>query len=226
MTGANHSFEPKLEYCVKRLEEIGAKKAFSKNQTIVEAGEKCVCCYLILDGQVIGFDYTECGAEHHYILHDGGQMLLENILLGDKPVPVGFQAVRSTELVAIDKKSLLAAMAEDFEINKFIVNSISLKLEWAMRQIHDIAVRNTSWRICDLFLVFAEKYGKEYDGKVMIEMKMSQQMIGNLLRINRITVVRCLNELKATGLIDVTNQHYCVRNIEKLKTYKETLVKG
>lgn len=76
-----------------------------------------------------------------------------------------------------------------------------------------------AWKVCNLLLTFAERYGVPYDGKTLIKEKISQQMMANLLGVNRITMVRAIKELREMGLIEQVNGFYCIRDKERMQKF-------
>jgi CRP/FNR family transcriptional regulator len=91
-----------------------------------------------------------------------------------------------------------------------------------MDQIRQASVHNATWKVCNLLLIFADRFGVIYDGKVLIREKISQQMLSNLLGINRITVVRVIKDLKNEALLEQIDGFYCIRSVERLKKYQKT----
>jgi CRP/FNR family transcriptional regulator len=69
----------------------------------------------------------------------------------------------------------------------------------------------------------ADCYGVNYDGKVLIQEKVSQQTIANNLHANRVTIARAIRDLKSLGLVEYINGYYCIRSIDKLKKHMDYL---
>ena len=118
---------------------------------------------------------------------------------------------------------LLQGIAHDPQLSMDIMESLSTKFLSAMEQVRHTNFHNAGWKICDLLLIFAEHYGVPYDGKILIKEKISQQLLSNLLGINRVTAVRAIKELKEMALIEQINGYYCIRSLEKLKRHQERM---
>ena len=80
---------------------------------------------------------------------------------------------------------------------------------------------SVAWKACNLLLTFAERYGVPYDGKILIKEKISQQIMANLLGVNRITMVRAIKELRELGMIEQVNGFYCIRDKEKMRAFMQ-----
>ena len=208
---------------ISRLEKLGQRKVFPKNHMLVQAGTKPTYCYIVKTGRVAAFETTVTGEERIYNFNESNSVLLEGNLLFDQESAVNFKTVQPSELVCITKEMLLKGIAHDPQLSMDIMESLSTKFLSAMEQVRHTNFHNAGWKICDLLLIFAEHYGVPYDGKILIKEKISQQLLSNLLGINRVTAVRAIKDLKEMALIEQINGYYCIRSLEKLKRHQERM---
>jgi CRP/FNR family transcriptional regulator len=176
---------------------------------------------VVKSGRVVSFEYTERGNERIYNILEKNAILLEANMFTGKVIPVNFRTMLPSEIIYIGKETLLKAMASDPELNRDIIEALSLKFLASMDVIREIGAHNATWKICNLLLIFADEYGEPYDGKTLIGQAVSQQMISNLLGLNRITTVRIIKSLKNSGFIETINGHYCIRDEFQLKKYMD-----
>ena len=209
---------------ISRLERLGEKRTFQKNHILVQAGSRTNYCYIVKSGRVIAYEYTMSGEERIYNFNERNSLLLEANVIFDWDSPVGFKTTMKSELVCIDRETLLHAISQDPEISMDIMQSLATKFMSSMEQIRHTSFHSAAWKICDLLLTFAKSYGVPYDGKVLIHEKISQQLLSNLLGINRVTAVRAIKELKDMSLIEQINGYYCIRDISKLERHQAKLV--
>ncbi|MDR1875900.1 MAG: Crp/Fnr family transcriptional regulator [Synergistaceae bacterium] len=200
---------------------MGFIEAFPKEDIIAAPGTVTAYCYVVKKGRVIAFEYAPGGEERVYNFMEEQSLFLEAHLLTGIPVAVYFKAAKPSELYCIDRTSLLAAMADDPQLTCDIIETLSNKFFAAMDQLRQGCCYSAAWRICNLLLIFADRFGTPYDGKVLVKEKISQQMISNLLGINRATAVRIMKSLKDSALIEQINGYYCIRDVEKLKRHLE-----
>jgi CRP/FNR family transcriptional regulator len=207
-----------------RLEKLGFSRAFRKDYVLVEPGEIPLYCYIVKKGRVITYEFTPSGEERVYNFMEEGSLLLEANVLTNKASPVYFKTAVPSELVCIEKGALMAAMAKDPQLTSDVVESISDKFFASMDQLRQACYHNATWNLCNLLLIFADRFGIPYDGKVLIKEKVSQQMLSNLLGINRITTVRIIKELRELNYIEKVNGFYCIRDVESLKSHQNALI--
>ncbi|MBQ7991603.1 MAG: Crp/Fnr family transcriptional regulator [Solobacterium sp.] len=194
-----------------------------KDTVLINANEIPKYCYYVKSGRVISYEYSKSGEERIYAFSERDSLVLEESLLFMRPVPVSFRAAVNSKLVQIDRNTLLSEIVNNPEFAIDIIHSVSEKFLSAMEQIRQISSYSATWKICSLLIVFANNYGVPYDGKTLIQEKISQQMISSMLGINRITAVRIIKDLKNTGLIEQINGYYCIRSIDKLKRHMELI---
>jgi len=204
-----------------RLLKLGDNVFYPKYQTIVSPGDTIPYCFLVKEGRVMSIEYTPGGSEHVFNLYEEGSMFLESNLLLNIPSAVYFQTLLPSELIRITQANLSKAMMADYEITLDIVRSISHKYYSAMDQVRENYNHNATWKVYNMLLILAENFGTYRDNRIMINLKVSQQMLSNLLGINRITTVKIIKEMKDTELIEQVNGFYCIRDIDRLRQYKK-----
>jgi CRP/FNR family transcriptional regulator len=208
------------------LEKFGVLKTVTKNTMLIEAGDVPKYCYLVKKGCIIGFEYSSCGDERVYNIMLPGSLLMEANLILNEPSPVFFKAVKFSILICIDRSTLLKQMRNDFNISTGIVKYISNKFLAAMEQVREKQCHDATWRLCSVLLMFAEYFGILYEGEILIKEKLSQQILADILGVNRITVNRIINKLKKMDLVVQINSYYCIRSITSLEKHMSYLEDG
>lgn len=201
--------------------EMGFSRKLPANTMFIQPGEMLRCCYYVKSGIVVAGELSENGVEHEFNIMEENSLIGEVFLICNRPSPVSFRTVKDTELICIERETLMEQINKDPFLCRLIMESLATKFMSAMDELRQTTSHNATWRICNLLMIFAEKYGQEYDGKVLIAQRLSQQMISTLLGINRITTVRIIKTLKEMRLIEQINGLYCIRSMDKLRAYQE-----
>ena len=206
-----------LESVASRLEKLGVIRKFPANMPIIQPGEKLTYCYFIHSGTVVAEEFNENGTEREFYVMVEDSLFGEPFLALDEPSPVLFRTVEETELVCIEWPRLLEAMQADLELCQRVFACLASKFLSSMDEWRQTSSHNATWRICNLLLIFADKYGEDRDGRVLIKRRISQQTLSNMLSLNRITVVKIIKKLKMEEIIEVVNGFYCIRDMERLR---------
>ena len=201
--------------------DMGFSRKLPANTTFIQPGEMLRCCYYVKSGIVVAGELSENGVEHEFNIMEENSLIGEVFLFTNRPSPVSFRTVKDTELICIEWETMKEQIDKDPFFANLIMESLATKFLSAMDELRQTTSHNATWRICNLLLIFAQKYGQEYDGKVLIVQKLSQQMMSTLLGINRITTVRIIKTLKDMRLIEQINGMYCIRSMDKLREYQE-----
>ncbi len=202
-----------------KFSNLGKPVSFAKGEIVAQAGRHPTHCYYVLEGRMMAFEYTTTTGERYYNFNEAGSLVMEANILLERDTPVSFVAITDVKARAISREELLRALKEDDALALEIMPSLSYKFMAAMDQVREATQCNVAWKVCNLLLTFAERYGVPYDGKTLIKEKISQQMMANLLGVNRITMVRAIKELREMGLIEQVNGFYCIRDKERMQKF-------
>lgn len=208
---------------ISRLEKLGKLKKVPKNFELNEIDQVPEYCYIVKSGRVISYEYTITGEQRVYNFMEPNSLFLEECLLFDIPCPVLFKTVVPSELISIEKCNLKRAFKRDIDAVMEVCQSLSTKFLSSMEHIRRGHYYDAAWKICKLLMIFAEHYGVPYDNKILINEKISQQMIADLLGMNRVTVTRKFKELRELALLEHINGYYCIRNKELLQKHMDCL---
>ena len=196
-----------------KLQALGDTVSLPENHYIVKPGDAVKYCYLLVEGRVLSLEITDDGEEHIFNVFEEGSVFLESNLLANYKADVFFQTVKPTTLVRITKQALHRAMMQDEDIMQLMFVSLSSKYYSAMDQLRESYNHDAVWKVYNMMVLLADSTGKPYHGDwIMIDMKITQQLISSMLGINRITVSRVLKTLREMDLLlQINNSYYCVR---------------
>jgi CRP/FNR family transcriptional regulator len=138
---------------------------------------------------------------------------------------LNFKTIEPSDLLSIGRKEIMDEITSD---PGFAVQTICLLSQKFIDIYERYLIESNhidTWKLCNLLLSLAGKYGADYEGKVLIAQKYSQQKMADVLHANRTTVARAVKELTNLGLLERVNNFYCVRDIEKLKKHMDYISK-
>lgn len=208
---------------IEQFEAVGKIKKYPKDYNLNRVDEFQDYCYIVKSGRVISYEYSDSGERRLYKFLEPGALFMEEFILLDRACPVLFKTAVPSELILLDKRGLKKAMESDPEIMMYVAESMATKFISAMEEIRRGQRYSATWKICKLLQIFVETYGEEFDGKILIKEKISQQMVSDMLGMNRITVTRKFKELREMGLLWQINGYYCVNDWDSLSTFMDEL---
>ena len=152
-----------------KFSNLGKPVSFAKGEIVAQAGRHPTHCYYVLEGRMMAFEYTTTTGERYYNFNEAGSLVMEANILLERDTPVSFVAITDVKARAISREELLRALKEDDALALEIMTSLSYKFMAAMDQVREATQCNVAWKVCNLLLTFAERYGVPYDGKTLFD---------------------------------------------------------
>lgn len=206
---------------VKQFYTLGTEFFLPANSVFIQAGDKLDCCYLIKSGMAVGCEFYPNGMVREGLIMFPNSFIGESFLLLDEASPISFKTIFDSTLIRINRNTFLQALQKDAQLNQLILKSLAKKFLSSMDEVRQMSTCNVTWRICNLLRIFAVHHGIEINGKLKINIRLSQQIISQLLCVNRITTVRIMKTLKELHLIEQIDGYYYITNLQALIAYQE-----
>lgn len=195
-----------------KLSELGDPIYLPGNHYIVSPGEEIRYCYLIREGRVMTMEISSEGEVHIFNIFEEGSLLLESNLLASYKSAIFCQTMMPSVLVRITADQLIRGMSKDQDIMKAVFDSFASKYYSAMDQLREGYNHSSTWKVFNMLMLLSNNNSKPFQKDwVIIQVKITQQLISSMLGINRITVNRALKELKESGMLMIINSQYCIR---------------
>ena len=206
-----------------RFYTMGPVIFLPKNHFLQKAGNIPDSCYVLTKGRIACCEYTADGRECYFNINEEGSLMFEAAIVLNRRVTLNYKALTDCKLIKIPREVLMEQVTTDPAVALDLLSSLSEKFISVSEQIRESNYRSASWKVCNLMLSLADKYGVLYDDKIMISERISQQQLANTLRINRVTVNRTLTKLKDLGYIEQINGLFCIRSVPKLRRYMDSI---
>lgn len=198
---------------------IGEKRVYAPGDMLTESNVAAGGCFYIVKGLVFAVDFTENGEKIFGLIVDRDTLLAETALLVGSPLSIGFQAQIKTEAVFIPEKEFMELFVEDKEVAQYAARISAAKM-LSIKEIYINRKRESvMWRTCNVFLEFSYRYGEDFEGGKLIAFPLSHQLVADFVNANRITVTKCMQQLKKTGLVRRVNDVYNVPNVRRLEQF-------
>lgn len=150
---------------------------------------------------------------------EDGSLLLEQYQLTGKPCDLYYRAVSPCTAQMISYHDLTQAMKADFSVTLDVLNAISDLGAMSLSQRMFENSADATMKICSQFLDFALAFGEEEDGEIVITEKLTQDKIGALSGLHRVTVSKELKALRERGLIRMVDGYYRISSLAALMDY-------
>lgn len=199
------------------LEQQGEEEVIPKGTYLYRVGQpKMPDVILLKKGTVKAGQVTAAGEEHIYNIFRNGSSLFLMACITNEPPALNFIATSQCHVAHISAAVLNEVIWKDSRLARTLLTDFCKKLAFSYKRLRECESYNTEWKLCNMLLSMAERSGVEYEGKILIREKVSQQTMAGMLRVSRITVARTLKVLRDLALIETVNGYICIRDEAEL----------
>ncbi len=177
-------------------------------------------CYYIESGIITAYIENDNGLKHAYGFFQDGDVFLEQDLLRGRACDLYYETVGKVQVRKISKLQIEQALKEEPRLYEDILKAVMKFGDSLLEQSINQQNGNAASRVSNLFLDLARTYGIEKNGNVIIDLKLSQELVSQLTGLHRITVAREMKKMQERSLILRQVPRYVIPSVEKLTEYR------
>jgi CRP/FNR family cyclic AMP-dependent transcriptional regulator len=181
------------------LEKRATTKGYAKNTILVSEGDNTDSLFVIQAGKVKVFLSDEEGKEVILNIHGPGDYFGEIALLDDAPRSASVMTLEDSRMLVISKRDFQECLALHPSIALTLLRDLSLRLRTLTESVRSLALMDVYGRVARTLLSLATPR----DGRLVIEQKLTQKDIANMVGASREMVSRILKDLTAGGYVTV-----------------------
>lgn len=200
-----------------KLFNIGERKFFRKNDIIIHQGQLINYLYILVKGKILIYRYTNKGLMYYNRLLIPACTFGEAHVLTQKEITGSFICLENTEVIMIPRKTLLDLIKNDFNISIFIYDVTAKKIGTYNGHAEEFASLSSEQKIIFFLIELAEKLSIKIEGKIKIDLNISQQFISKFTSVERTSTVRAFNKLKEKHILEYDNGYYYINDLDLLK---------
>lgn len=208
---------------IERLEKLGTTRVYPKGYIFDYREKHPDAIFYIKKGRVIAYEDSYDGDHRIYNVMSSGSLFLEEYVLFPRTCPVLFKTLTDSEMLIIDRCDLMRALKSDIDITLDLLDSVCNKFCSSMETQRIGIKQDAEWKLCRLIISTFENYGHTYRDGMILNEKVSHQMLADLLGMNRVTVSRKFKKLRDLGLISQENGHLYLPDIDAFLNYMDQL---
>lgn len=201
---------------VSRLETSSQSKQFKRGNLLYMPSDQSDSVLLLVSGRVKIYYVTDDGKQALLAIIDPGEMFGELAIFGSGQRNEFAEAMDSCTVVMIPGSEIQRLMEEHSDVSIGVTKLMGLTRRRFERRLKSLLFRSNRERLIHLLIELAEKYGRATDKGLMIDIKLSQQDLANIIGSTRETVTLVLNELKAENSISVQRRQIVLDKADRL----------
>jgi CRP/FNR family cyclic AMP-dependent transcriptional regulator len=193
------------------------ERQLKNGQVIFQKGDPGTSLMAVLHGRVKIGAYSEDGKEIILNIVEPGQIFGEIALLDGKERTADATAMGPTTLLVLDRREFVPFLERNPKIAVRLIEVLCERVRRTSEMVESVAFLEYSARLARLLLRLAENYGEETEDGVRINLRISQQELGNLIASTRESVNRQLNAWAEEGVIELERGQITILDSDTLE---------
>jgi len=202
MTSSNVFFPKMSEEELALVANYGASRTYAKNTILLSEGDPSEMFYLILKGQVKIFISDEKGKEVLLNLQGPGEYFGEIAIIDKASRSASVMTIEACQIAVVSKQGFERCLAEHPELAMGLIRNLVKCVRSLTEQVKGLALLDVYGRVTNTLTGLA----KEQNGELVIEQRLTQQDIANMVGASREMVSRILKDLSTGGYIRIEDR--------------------
>jgi len=204
---------------LKQISQLGSRKFYKKDSTILKENETGSALFVIISGKVKVSRASDDGKEVILTILNESDFFGEMAIIDGLNRSAGVIANEETELFIIQRTDFLNLLQAHPEISVALLQELTRRLRASDLRIKSLSLRDAEGKVASVILQIADDIGKIKQGKVEIERLPFQHDLANMAGTSRETISRTLHSFVKRGLIELEGTRLTINNYEKFKEY-------
>nr|WP_294550319.1 Crp/Fnr family transcriptional regulator [uncultured Rhodopila sp.] len=175
------------------------------NATIFQKGDPGLSMVAVVNGRVKICTYSAEGKELVLNIIDRGGLFGEIAVLDGQPRSADAVTLEDSELLVLERARLMPFLTANPEIPTRLIGMLCQRLRQTSEALEDALLRDAPSRVARGLLRLAGTFGKVEASRLRIDIKLSQQQIGNLIGISRESTNKYIVDWSRAGYLQVDN---------------------
>jgi CRP-like cAMP-binding protein len=186
--------------------------------TIFQQGDPGSSLMAVISGRVKICTYSVDGRELVLNIIDRGGLFGEIAVLDGQPRTGNAVAIEDTELLVLERARLLPFLAANPEIATRLIAILCQRLRQTSEALEDTVLRDAPSRVARGLLRLAKTFGKQEAAGLRLDIKLSQQQIGNLIGISRESINRYIVDWTRARYLEVKGGFITIKDTAALES--------
>lgn len=199
--------------------DLARTQKFRANQTIFQKQDPGDCLYAIVEGRVGITTESQGGKAIFLNMLKTGEVFGEIALLDGKERTANAIALEDSELIRIDRSAFMPFLERHPSLAIRLMAVLCGRIRWTSGIIEDTIFLDIPHRLAKRLVTLAAQYGKESGQATRIDVRLSQESLGQMLGATRESINKGLKSLEQKGLIATRSGYITVLDMPALEAF-------
>lgn len=188
---------------LRRLAANTTLASYDAREVIFQKGDQGDSMMAVIRGRVKICSHSMDGKELVLNIINRGGLFGEIALLDGEPRTADAVTLEETDLLVLERARFIPFLRENPDLSLRLIGVLCKRLRDTSEHLEDTLFLEAPSRVARCLLRLGQAFGKPAGGGTLIDVKLSQQQLGNLVGISRESVNKHLGEFQRDGLIEV-----------------------
>lgn len=200
----------------------GKRLSFSRGESLVRPGEAPPGVFLIEKGLVKCYDITKYGEENLLVIRHKGELLgMTNAITGDAR-QIMYTAIAPTTVWLVETEKFQQFMRQIPAASLPVLDMVTEMYRINSERILNLEYRTVRERLISFLLTHANRFGRQVDDGILIDVPLRHQDIASSISATRETTGRAISALEQKGFLKSASSYITLCDVEALRKYLET----
>jgi len=199
----------------------GKKLTFKKGEFIIRPGGAPSGIFYIAQGLVKAYDITKYGDENLLIIRKTGEIIGMTWTITGRDRNIIYTALAPTTVFFVEREAFEQYLQEHPQAALPLVDMLVEMYRLHSERILTLEYRTVRERLISFLLTTAERFGREIDDGIFIDVPLRHQDIASSISATRETTSRELASLERHGWLERRQSYVVLRDSEKLRQFLE-----
>jgi CRP/FNR family cyclic AMP-dependent transcriptional regulator len=209
---------------LRTIANLSTRRRVRARETVVQQSEPGNELFVLVSGHLKVISTDPEGRDAGLNVMGPGEVFGEVALLDGGPRSATIVALgEPCELLVIRREHWLRFLKESPDTAVQLLGVLAGRLRKLTERTEDIAFLRVGERLAKTIAALASTYGEtQPDGSIRLQLKMSQQEMGDLVGATRESANKQIRAWEQEGLVSQDHGHLIIRDLEKLRGYRES----
>ena len=193
-------------------------RSVATRQEVFHKGDEGDQVFVILRGRLKVLSTSEDGGEVVFGIMDPGEVVGELALLSGERRTATLTAIEPCELLVIERRDFLPFLSGHPEVAAKLLEVLAERLRRVDEFVEDTLFLKLPSRLAKKLLSLSRSYGEKTAGGIRVNIKLSQQELGELVGASRESVNRELRRWVEQGVLSVDGGYVTIHDGERLES--------
>ncbi|HEY8528640.1 MAG TPA: Crp/Fnr family transcriptional regulator [Paenibacillaceae bacterium] len=206
---------------MEQVAQLAIFRYYARKSVIFAQGDEKEAVHLIRDGLVKTIKTDEFGHEQIVSFLKPGDMFPHTGFFTSQPYPATAVAITDVRLAAIPIRQFEQLLLQMPSIAVKVMRVMGEKIAELQERLQTLTGQDVRHRVVSFLLELAERHGEARDGRIAINLPMTNQEFANAVGSTRETVNRMLNQLEKDQILKTDRSRIVILDPEALRRLRD-----